>query len=458
MPDTASPDRIADESWRELTTLERLLLRYDRQGDGMVFRVNLHFDGHLEVDRLCEAVEAALRSHPLLRSTINSDSLWQPWTDKARISCCDCDHLDPSITRPISQISIEHQPGVEVHLARSKDHQSLLSFDFHHASTDGQGGGQFARDVLREYFDQRMRIKKSLEPADPSKLSRRGAAAGKSSVEPLSAREKVRDFWATVRGRNVRLDTHAAAFDAGIPLLATTFLSEEETAIIHEEIRRRNHTLNDFALTASFSAIASVARFPKPTDYVSVMNPVNLRGWDDRRMSAANRFGFAFVRRRITELGHPKSLLESVADQMRYVRGRLVSKEFMEGFALAEKIPGLLTAVERSGRFSATANFTCMSNSSPGRRLGLRQVNGVWTHEGVSMRRVSGYGPLPPQTPLSLALCDSGSIISLNVRGRPGQVSLGQLQQVCQNWRSSLLELAGTESQRVNVRPNLGLR
>jgi hypothetical protein len=176
--------------------------------------------------------------------------------------------------------------------------------------------------------------------------------------------------------------------------------------------------------------------------YVCIMNPVDLRTWGDRRLSACNRFGFAFIRRSKISLRDPSATLQSVAEQMRYVRKRGVAAEFIRGVELAKNIPGLLTSIEWTKRFIPTANFTCMSNSSPGRRLGMKQEQGFWGQDGTSLTGVSGFGPLPPHVPLSLALCDNGTAISLNVRGRTGQITCSDVNQLVDAWRKWLINLA----------------
>ncbi len=430
------------DAWRQLTALERFLLRCDRNGGEMVFRVNLHFDGLLDAQRLQRAVDEALKLHPLLCSRVGNGTHWFSLDDGTTLETEHGQAMPHPSERALVKRCIESEAGIAVHLATSSDRQSLLGFDFHHVCTDGQGGGQFARDVLKAYAGSPSSRDASQAEADLSKLVQRGAPLRRQSVQPLTPREKLRDLMVTIRGRNVRWSSRETAAQTSPPLLATTFLSAAETLSIHDSVRRRGYTLNDVALAASIIAIAKMNAKSKPNEYVSIMNPVSLRGWEDRRMSAANRFGFAFVRRRVRDLAHPHALLDSVVDQMRYVRDRYVSAELMEGVKIAETVPGMLSAIERSGRFVATANFTCMSNSYPGRRVGFRQNGGVWTIDGAPLTKVSGYGPLPPKVPLSLALCDAGAIISLNVRGRLGMLSNQHVQHCVDGWRDAILELA----------------
>ncbi len=428
-------------SWRTLTSLERFLLRLNEQLGDMAFRVDLHFDGHIEPARLLDACQYAVKKHPLLRSHIEACSTWVENDSLVQVTAEDIGEMPAWVSRPLTPLEIREGAGVAIHLTRSSDNKSLISFDFDHVRVDGQGAGRYVRDVLQRFFansevsDKEIRI-------DYEQLHRRGEYVAPTGELALSSKEKFENLWVTVRGSNLRFPAkRKASSDDSEPLHSTKFIEADETRSLREVIRARGYTLNDFALAASMIAIAELRSDISDSTHVCMMNPVDLRTWADRRLSASNRFGFAFVRRQIRSLRDPGATLASVVEQMSYVRKRGVAADLIQGFELAEKIPGLLPYIDWSKRFIPTANFTCMSNSSPGRRIGLKQEKGTWGQDGISLTRVSGYGPLPPHVPLSLALCDNGSVLSLNVRGRVGSMGLQQVEALADSWQHALIGL-----------------
>ncbi len=434
-------DATRTESWRQLTSLERFLLRLNETPGEMVFRVDLHFEGGIDLNRLQTACNQALAMHPLLRSHIEHKSTWLQNQATVQVTVNEIGTMPVWVSRPLARFAIDRGAGAAIHLTRSSDNKSLISFDFDHVRVDGQGAGRYVRDVLQRYFTSNEAPEKQIR-IDYEQLHRRGEYTSPNDEMPLSAKEKFENFWVTVRGSNLRFPARSVVpLHCDEPLHSTSFMEVKETKQLREVIRARGYTLNEFAMAGSMMAIAELKSDISDATHVCMMNPVDLRTWADRRLSASNRFGFAFVRRQVHSLRDPIATLESIVEQMSYVRRRGVAADLIQGFELAEKVPGLLPYIEWTKRFIPTANFTCMSNSSPGRRIGLKAEDGTWSQDGISLTRVSGYGPLPPHVPLSLALCDNGSELSLNVRGRTGCFEPTEVHQLAEAWRNNIVSL-----------------
>ena len=184
--------------------------------------------------------------------------------------------------------------------------------------------------------------------------------------------------------------------------------------------------VNDFAIAISLHAIA------KCTDsasgqYVSIMNPVQTRHWN-QRYSTRNHVGFAFVRRRHDQLSCLDETLVSVNDQMNYVRSGGVANELASGIEFAEKIPGGLFWIERLGWFVPTASVTCLSSLKLGRRTGLtpeprqpdQAAQKVQTYRAgdAIVEEVEIFGPIQSGGQLSITMWDAGKGLTLSLRGR----------------------------------------
>ncbi len=135
-------------------------------------------------------------------------------------------------------------------------------------------------------------------------------------------------------------------------------------------------------LGITLKTLARTPRIASSGRYLSILNPVDLREWDDRRAPAYNRFGIAYLRRKPNTFdAPPMQWMQAIEDQLSYVRKRGVGAEWCKGLALLDTVPGLKRLIDRTGAFHPTASVTCLSNLLLGKRYGLVLTGSIgdWT-------------------------------------------------------------------------------
>ena len=403
-----------------LTAVERLLLSYDTPARPMTIRVRLQWDRPVDADLLRRAAVAATPRHPLLTATTDGREWSTPGVPPPInfVESNDADGGSPGVSsrphaerlrgsrRPRSarlpKVSGGDAPGVAV-----THRGDVTDLDFHHACCDGQGGRQWGTDFFLTADAFARGVQPDLPRLDNSLLETRGDLSHPAGVEPITGGEGLRNLRLTTRGRTARLRGE----EPGERLWERTY-SPEETASLRKRLAAAGLTMNDAGLVATFRALAETPGLTGGR--VTVLNPVDLRKPSDLRMPAANKLGFAYLRRTRAEIAG--DIAASVVDQMRYVKDRFAGAEFVRGLELVQDVPGVLRALRLLGKFVPTAQFTCLGDSTRGRRHGLRRDGGAVLVGEARLLSISGFAPLSPGVPLSLAACETANRLSLTAR------------------------------------------
>ena len=416
-------------SWRRLETVERFFVRSQMHGGSPDFSAEADFDGILDAEVMKRAVDSVLPMHPLLSSKVHQIAGHMTWQDVGSVNLFQHEHVNIldkssvgcSFLSPPKFMDVSSHAGLAVRLTTSANSRSRLRFEYHHACTDGQGGARFYRDVTMAYAGLLSGNPKHFS-TDCDALAKRGIFNIPKGEQPIGLREGLRNLWVTVRGENHRIaaiDRNPESVHSAKPdeqLVAQFVLDRRQTEAIHEFLLRSKHVMNDVMLSATFIMLTKFSTPRSSRAFVNILNPVDLRTWSDRRSTACNRVGFAFVRRRTSDCQTPAMLLQSVAEQLRYVRKRGVAAELMKGIQLIEKFPFALRWSEESGRFTPTATVTCLSNLQLGRRHGVQFDGGQWTLAGAKVDRVACIAPLPAGVPLAITVTDANGKMVITMR------------------------------------------
>lgn len=443
-------------SWHKLETVERFFVRSQIQGGSPEFSAEADFDGILDAETMNRAVGSILPMHPLLRSRVHQVAGHLTWQDAGtpnpfrheHVNVLDQSHVGCSFLSPPQSIDISLHSGLSVQLTTSANARSRLRFEFHHACTDGQGGARFYRDVTMAYAALKSGNAKHFS-TDRDALAKRGLFNIPNGEQPIGLGEGLQNLWITVGGKNQRIAQVSRSGETGHcpatdeQLVVQFVLDVQQTAAIHDFLIRSNHVMNDVMLSATFMMLEKCSSPSSNKAFVNVLNPVDLRTWSDRRLSACNRVGFAFIRRRASDWENPIRLLQSVANQLSYVRKRGVAAELMKGIQWVEKAPFALRWIERSGRFTPTATLTCLSNLQLGRRYGGQFEDGQWTLAGAKVDRVAGIAPLPAGVPLAITVTDANGSMAITMRGIGSHFDKDRLKRFGENFCSSCKEICG---------------
>jgi hypothetical protein len=416
-------------SWHKLEAVERFFVRSQIQGGSPEFSAEADFDGILDAEVMQRAVDSVLPMHPLLSSRVQQVAGHMTWQGVAapnpfrheHVNVLNKSHVGCSFLSPPQSVDLSVHSGLSVRLTTSANLRSKLRFEFHHACTDGQGGARFYRDVTMAYAALISGNTRHFS-TDRDALAKRGLFDIPNGEQPTGLGEGLRNLWTTVSGKNHRIAPVCRSGETGRcpatdgQLVVQFVIDVRQTATIHDFLIRSKHVMNDVMLTATFMMLEKCTSPSSDKAFVNVLNPVDLRTWSDRRSSACNRVGFAYVRRRSSDWETPARLLRSVADQLSYVRKRGVAAELMKGVQGMEKVPLALRWIEQSGRFTPTATLTCLSNLQLGRRHGVRFEDGQWTLAGAKVDRVAGIAPLPAGVPLAITVTDANGSMAITMR------------------------------------------
>lgn len=399
-----------------LTPIERFLLRNDSVAHPMVFRVLLQFDGPVRNDFLQTAFDLSVARQPMLTSMIRGDELDAVWTFADRL---------PELEWQPEGLAAEEIPHVQVDYCDLRTRPGLrcrvwpipdgivILIDIHHACCDGQG----ARQLIAEWFGIYQQLINGESPRLPTlayeKLKTR--ADYRIVNPPIGTFEGLRNLYLTVRGRTTRLpETNPNSNQADF-LCEQTF-NADETAALRGNLKSAGFTINDAGLAASFSTLIECCPTQTRKGHITLMHPVDLRWPSDLRTPACNLVGASFLRRKQKECRNPQRLIETLRDQMQYVKKRYVGAEFLRGLAAADGLPGGPQRIQSWGWFVPTMQFTCLGDTTRALHYRFNQVDGVINFGGMKLDRISGFMQLGGYLPVSLAACETNQKLSLTAR------------------------------------------
>lgn len=444
MSDGATASEQPSDAWRILTPVERFVLRSDDGQGAMVFGIEADFDGAIDPERFRKCFFHILRSQPMLQCiAVQTDSgmQWQDVSAEGTFEHIVCDRLPEH--RELAAIDLSQRPGVLMQLLSASDGHSRMRMFYHHGAIDGQGSITFTTQVTRCYANHLEEDFDSPLVGRTDRIAKRYQYSPPKGESPVGLWEGLRNLWVTVKGRTARL---APQMDQSLAAQQAV-KSQADTVVIERQITgenlqglyqlTRNHqwALNDLMVGITMKTLARSPQVDHRGRYLSILNPVDLREWDDRRAPAYNRFGIAYIRRRPTSFDGPETdWMTSIEEQLSYVRKRGVGAEWCKGLALLDMVPGLKRVIDRTGAFHPTASVTCLSNLLLGRRYGLVSDGQRWRLDGAAIYRMSAYAPLPTTLPLAFAMVNTGDKIWLTLRYRCAYLETGEAASMMDLW------------------------
>jgi NRPS condensation-like uncharacterized protein len=273
-----------------LNLLDEHFLNLDQEREPWGVHLEVRVGGRLDAERLSDAIDAAVRRHPIARARL---AHWEPsdrsyrWEiaealDEVPLTVAACPHdtlLDDARERLFGvSPSLEAAPPFAVVLAHGPGGDSIL-LNLHHAAGDGVGAVRLMRAILAAYAGDEDPV-----PAlDPLAVRDVHALAGARSLEErlvrgcALARQAARQLTPTTRVARAGGDRRPGY---GFELLA---LCPEETGAVFAK-QTPGTTVNDVLLAALAVTIrrwnADHGRWP---GRIALTMPVNLRPaeWHD---------------------------------------------------------------------------------------------------------------------------------------------------------------------------------
>ena len=406
-----------------LTPLEQFLFQCDTAASPMIIRIVLRLTGEADLECLKETLLSAIGRHPLATCRITGNGNQSCWIHgpPAKINVC---HLAGSIfepdggpTRKKINLRIENGLHAEIHIM---DDGIKVVIDAHHAVTDGNGLRQIVTEWFHLYHCQITGVASRLPVLDSDRLQQRHHFPAPAAAAPIGLREAIRNLLVTIRGRTARWTlrrrTTSESSSSQIGYCVERILSQEQYDHIQLRLEQWKVTLNDLMLAICMSTFAKMAPAGHMKHLITILNPTDLRLPSDRRLPAANRFGFAFIRRPRATCVNPAALLKGIHDEMHYVRSNYIGAEFIKGLASASRIPGGVDLIRKLGLFIPSLQWTCLGDITRGGKRLMTWKDGAIFLGELRLETVTGFAPFADNVPLSIATCETGRRITLTVQ------------------------------------------
>ncbi len=441
------------------TVFERFVLNSEDHAHRMNMRVVLRLTGQVHHTELQESWDIAVSRHPMLMSRVDYSDAMPRWvrTEPPALEMTTCDREIETIeTGDIGPSRLAHRSGLRGEALVGSD-GLLVKLDFHHACSDGTGMRQFISDWMHLYDCQVRGLSSRLQPYEADRLAARGEwmpPAG-DHAETVGGLEAIRNFLLTVRGRTMRLNpqrasTAGSTTDSASPrtycvesrIESADFLSGEPAPDLRRSLKRFDITLNDLLLACCMKAADSLQNNQRLSQRITVLTPVDLRRPSDRFLSACNRFGVVFLRRRRSECRDSMSLVRGLHDEMSYIKSKNVAVEFLKGLQQLEKLPAASSLMRRLGWFVPTMQLTYLGDITrvPGRLL--RSNDDGWPLPGdLRFESATGIPPLPPGANLAVAACLTGPRLTLGIRAAAEAFSMAATEQFAEELHRQAADL-----------------
>jgi NRPS condensation-like uncharacterized protein len=437
-PEAVSAAQKTSSEGFPLTPLERFLWSCHDKTHSMVIRAVLHFTGEVDAERLMQAYREVLQRHPLLRSRIVGTGSSARWQEDSVVSDLALVQKDDLRDSP----SVDQDAAIRTRVAIG-DHRTIACCDLQHTCCDGQG----ARQLIAEWwmiYDHLLRGKSPvLTRLDPARLAARGDIAPRRGEQRVDFWQGLRNFYVTIRGRTARLPRRdrRKSKETSDGLLVERIIERHEMAAVRGRLKSSDATINDLGLAASLLAFRKNFAQLAENHYLTVANPVDRRTISDLRLSAANRWGLAFLRRKVADCEELSSLLRSLHGEMQYVKSHHVADEFLRGLTLASRVSWGLRLVQSARLFTPTFQFTCVGESTRTTRNILSVADGSTMAGQLQLNGIAAYAPPAPNVPLSVCFLETNDRLSITVTGNAKFVDASnvngmadRLQQIILSW------------------------
>jgi len=398
-----------------LAPFEEYMLLDDRSSHPMSFFLKLIFSGKSEPEGIDDALQSALRRHPLLSATVRETKkdrffwfLSQP--EEIVVSWVPRDEKLSA-----SHIDLFSEPGLRVS-ARRQDRETELLFQFHHACCDGIGALRFIEDLLVAYAatdcgDNNGRDRRSVfRPIDDRCLLGRGRF-GLTAWKLLKIAHRqargllgVRQF---LMRRPVPLQPiETASVTAELPIdfpntIAHQF-SEAETTGLLTAARKAEKTVNDVLARDLFLAMSdfrSSRQLGNENEWLRLSIPMNLRSQEDVQLSASNVVSMVFLDRQSQDFANAETLLDSVNDEMQLIKTNQLGLTFPLSLQFSRPLPGAISRLRKlCGKPSCRGTAVLSNLGRPLQEVPLARCEGKIVSRGMLLERMEFLPPVRPQT------------------------------------------------------------
>jgi hypothetical protein len=418
--------------------MEECLYWQDQPAYPWSWFLRLKLSGCLDRTAFEAAVATALARHPLLTAKVavvrGRQLRWFSVDDAVPMICWETGPVGGPLP-PASHLNLQREIGIRFHI-RTDAKASELTIQFHHACCDGIGGGLFVEDLLLAYALACGGAPGQIElrPLDPRKLRGRGRfgltvpTLLKMAPQQLLGIFDSRHF---ITRSPAPLVPHRACPNddsppKGYPATLHYVFDEESTTRGRRTSQRLGVTVNDLLVRDLFLALAEWRSRQNIDDdhWLRMMIPMNLRTAGDRLLPAANVIGNAFLDRRGRDFADADRLLQSVHEEMAWIKRGRLGITFIFLANVFRWLPGGLEKKLRADECIMSCMLSNLGESFV--HLPLSDHNGSAVAGNVTLEDIEFVAPTRPYSCVTMGVATCAGKLGLTLHYDPRPLSEAQ--------------------------------
>ncbi|MGB4712134.1 MAG: hypothetical protein WBH50_13245 [Fuerstiella sp.] len=350
----------------QLSHIETYLYRDNRPSHPLDFFVQLELEGDFCPERFQAAIGRTLPFHPLLQARVSEAGRQLKWC--LRDSAAEISFQEQADSGTVAAINIQQNAGLKCWFSRSQP-GTVVTFQFHHAATDGLGAFGFIEDVLRCYSSDETCLEK-WEPRSVSRLKERHWCGYEKDSILSMVRRQAKALYASreFSGREfvpVKQHQLATGDDApadSYPHFLSHQFSQEETQAMDALARRLSVSRNTLLLRNAFVAVDQFRQNLdeySANDWMRIAVPGNVRfGKTNDNIPAANLFSMTFPAFSGLQISDHTALLQQIQQNMTASRRDYYLPTFLLALKAMTKIPGAMERTVKANKCMATFLLT----------------------------------------------------------------------------------------------------
>jgi len=444
-----------------LTPFERLQFWESRPGSANQIVAVLDFAGRFQAQLFQEALYLVLQRHPLLVSRLAMQRgrprafYWpQPaeeisnWGQEFIYWQPQNANWQPGALEKLPDVHPASGPACAMTVQYNESYCRWI-MQTHHMASDGVGGLQAIREVLRVYhwLASSRQGDFPLRDLNDRLLRSRGRARWFHG----SALWRLPMKWVGLFGaskfllRNpVSLERPNADSATDGPLVfVEARLSRSQAARLRSVARNQGVTVNSLLLAYWLIALDRQRQEQvggSLKSYFRLIVPTNLRRGRDIALPACNQVSLVYVDRRADQLEHPEGLAAGIDYEMSVIRRLGLADTFLVALGALDWIPGMLRRCAGRRWGWATSYVTNLGPlldrlHTPVDEAGQSQVG------DLTLTDIRLLPPLRAGIPVALAVCQYARSLRFTLHYRPSTISDRQAQQLLQHFENCLKTL-----------------
>lgn len=463
-----------------LVAWERYMWKDDRIRYPMTFVIRLEVSGELRRDVFLEALKTALERHPLLKCRIARVG-WRGWCwvpSEAVNSLVDWSDAtsnmnsniegDVPLPLPLGEfIDLKCEAGLRVWVRATTD-RAVLTFQFHHAATDGLGAIQFLGDLLAAYGRATVLPGDEVPefgPLDIASLKTRGDQ-GPGRVE--SWRQRFADLklfvdeaWHLFARQPKPLATRVrpdGQRDIEFPSLLTRRLIRHEATRLREFAIKLGVSPNDLYLREMFLTLHDWNRergLRKSKDWLRIGMPVSMRTEQHDGLPAANVLSMFFVARQLGERVDVDELLKGLHQQTNRIVNSRLGWYFATGVNWSARIPGALDFAVWERHCLATVILANVGDIRRQMTARFPLQRGRLVAGNIILESFEGAAPVRPRTHAGVSLGTYAGELIINLHPDVWHLSRADADELIDRFVDRLRDVANSAAQQLRFQNSL---